>query len=125
MNPRKLWSNILVILGLIMMFVGTVDPLEGCVIILPGSVLVTIGAILCKSRYRKLLFWSSILIAFGVGAMIILSMLGGLGGKSGHSLWWGLLILPYPIGWVMGIIGIILRLIEACKKPNEIPSATN
>jgi hypothetical protein len=125
MNTRNLWSNILVILGLIMMLIGAIDPLEGAFIILPGSVLVTIGAIVGKSRYQKLLLRSSVLIAFGVCAMIVLSMLGGLGGKSGHSPWWGLLILPYPIGWVMDIVGIIFRFIEILKKPKEIPSATN
>jgi len=34
----------------------------------------------------------------GVGALWFLSSLGGIGGKSGHSIWWGLLILPYPTG---------------------------
>lgn len=125
MDKRKLWSNILVILGLILMLVGAVDPLEGSFIILPGSVLVAIGAMVGKSRYQKLLIWASGMIIFGIGAMIILSMFGGLGGKSGHSLWWGLFILPYPIGWFMDIVGIILRFIEILRKPKEIPSAIN
>ena len=34
-----------------------------------------------------------------------LSMAGGFGGKSGLSMWWGVLILPYLIGWSMGIWG--------------------
>ncbi|MFB3895948.1 MAG: hypothetical protein ACE14V_06555 [bacterium] len=124
MNSRKLWSNVLVFVGLVLMLVGAVDPLEGSVIILPGSVLIAIGAMVGKSRYQKLFLWSSGMIIFGVGAMIILSMLGGLGGKSGHSLWWGLFILPYPIAWFMSIIGIILRLVELLKKPKEISSTT-
>jgi hypothetical protein len=95
-----------------MMLIGAIDPLEGSFIILPGSGLVALGAFLGKSRYRKLLLWAFILIAVGVGAMIGLSMFGGLGGNTGHSLWWGLVILPYPIGWIIGIIGIVLRLIE-------------
>ena len=35
-----------------------------------------------------------LLIAIGVGALWGLSMFGGIGGKSGHSIWWGVLILP-------------------------------
>jgi hypothetical protein len=46
-----------------------------------------------------------ILITIGVGAMWGLSAAGGIGGSSGHSLWWGVLILPYLIGWSMGIWG--------------------
>jgi hypothetical protein len=34
-----------------------------------------------------------------------LTMIGGIGGSSGRSVWWGVLILPYLIGWSMGIWG--------------------
>jgi hypothetical protein len=37
--------------------------------------------------------------------MFGLSWGGGIGGKSGHSIWWGVLILPYLVGWSMGIWG--------------------
>ena len=46
-----------------------------------------------------------ILIALGVGALWGLSELGGFGGTSGRSNWWALLLLPYLIGWPMGICG--------------------
>jgi hypothetical protein len=46
-----------------------------------------------------------ILIAIGVGAIWGFTMLGGIGGKTGYSEWWGLLMLPYLIGWTMGIWG--------------------
>ena len=44
-----------------------------------------------------------------------MSALGGLGGESGRTIWWGLVLLPYPVGWVMGVIGAIRRLREAPK----------
>jgi len=119
MNARPLWSKILVIVGGLIMLIGAIDPLEGSFIILPGSGLVALGAFFGKSRYQKLLLWAFILIAVGVGAMIVLSMFGGLGGNTGRSLWWGLIILPYPIGWVIGIIGIVLRLIESFKNRKQ------
>jgi hypothetical protein len=93
MNARMLWSRILVVVGGIAMLLGAIDPLEGSLIILIGSVL----------------------IAVGVGLMWGVSAFGGLGGTTGRSLWWGLVILPYPVGWIMGIIGLILRLIEFVK----------
>jgi len=49
--------------------------------------------------------WVFILIAIGVGAVWGLTWIGGFGGNSGRSMWWGVLILPYLIGWSMGIWG--------------------
>jgi hypothetical protein len=112
-------SFILVIVGLLAMLVGAIDPLEGSFIILPGSGIAALGAFLGKSRYRIFLYWAFVLIAAGVGVMVVLSMLGGIGGRSGRSMWWALFILPYPVGWVMGLVGIILRLFEFFKRTTQ------
>lgn len=106
-NARALWSRILIIVGSIAMLVGALDPLEGALAILPGSGLVALGTFLgsCERRliaYRTGVF---ILVALGVGAMWALSAQGGFGGKTGRSVWWGLLLLPYLVGWVMAIWG--------------------
>lgn len=101
------WSQILVFVGLLAMLVGAIDPLEGAVVILAGSGVVALGAFLGKSRHRRLLCWAFILIAVGVGAALVLSARGGMGGATGRSLWWGLVVLPYPAGWVMGLVGTI------------------
>jgi hypothetical protein len=107
MNARNLWSRILIVVGSIAMLIGALDPMEGSLVILPGSGLVALGTFLGQSErrllaYRVLVF---ILIAIGVGALWGLSSVGGLGGKSGRSMWWGALILPYLLGWSMGIWG--------------------
>ena len=107
MNAHGFWPRILVIVGLLAMLLGAIDPLEGSLIILPGSGMVALGAFLGKSRHRRLLYWAFALIAIGVGALFILSMFGGIGGSTGLSLWWGLIILPYPVGWVICFIGVI------------------
>jgi len=80
------------------MLVGGLDPLEGSVVILPGVGLITLGAYLAKRQYRKLLGASFVLVAVGVGAMFVISAFGGIGGNSGRSMWWGVVMLPYPIG---------------------------
>ena len=67
---RATWAGILVILGLLGMLVGALDPLEGSVVILPGVGLVTLGAFLAKRRYLKLLGTSFVLVAVGVAAML-------------------------------------------------------
>src|ERR1017187_10301599 len=107
MNARKLWSRILVIVGGIAMLVGALDPMEGSVVILPGSGLVVLGTFLGQHERRLITYrvWGLILIAIGVGALWGLSAIGGFGGGSGRSMWWGVLILPYLIGWSMGIWG--------------------
>lgn len=115
MNIDRRWSRILVIVGLIAMIIGAVDPLEGSLLILPGTGLVALEALFGNSRHRRLLAWSFVLVAVGVGAMWGLSALGGIGGNSGHSNWWGLVLLPYPVGWIMGLLGAIRRLREPAR----------
>jgi hypothetical protein len=107
MSTRERWSKILIIAGYIAMLAGALDPLEGSLVILPGSALVALGSFLSQGERpwiaRRL--WCFGLIACGVAALFGLSAAGGIGGKSGHSLWWGLLVLPYLLGWLMGILG--------------------
>jgi hypothetical protein len=106
-HPRSTWSRILVIVGGIAMLVGGVDPLEGSLAILPGSGLVVLGTLLDPDERRWLAFrvWMFVLIAIGVGAMWGLTAVGGFGGTSKYSMWWGVLILPYLIGWSLNMWG--------------------
>ena len=100
-------SRLSITLGSLAMLVGAIDPMEGSVIILPGSALVALGYWLGHRERRLTLYraWGFILIAFGVAALFGLSQLGGIGGHSGYSIWWGILFLPSLIGWSMGVWG--------------------
>ena len=31
--------------------------------------------------------------------------------------WWGLLVLPYAAGWVMGVVGGVLTLLQSFSRP--------
>jgi len=117
MNTRKLWSRILVIVGSIAMLVGALDPLEGSLIILPGSGLVTLGTFLGDNGRELRIQWLCIFVltVVGVGAMFLLSAWGGFGGTSKRSMWWGVLILPYPLGWIMGIVSLLFRLVRSVR----------
>jgi hypothetical protein len=101
------------------MVLGIVDPMEGSVAILGGSALIALGMAFDRTQRRVLPYWLWVfgLIAVGVGALWGFSAIGGIGGNSGHSNWWLLLMAPYPIGWVMGIRGIIRKLLELRKLP--------
>ena len=117
MKSHKLWSRVLKVGGGIAMLVGTLDPLEGSLLILPGSGMVALGMWLGQHDRTTLLYWywAFVLIAVGVSAMFALSAIGGMGGKSGHSMWWGLLILPYPAGWLMALLGAVISSLRFLK----------
>lgn len=106
MDGVKSWSRVLDIVGGLAMVIGAIDPLEGSVIILVGSGLVALGAFLGRGERRLFAYrlWVFVLIAIGVGALWGLSAVGGFGGHA-RSVWWGMLLLPYVIGWLMGICG--------------------
>jgi len=106
-KTRNLWSKNLIVAGGIGLVVGAIDPLEGSLLILPGSGLLALGTYLGQFELKMLVHkvWAFVLIAVGVGALWGLSAVGGIGGSSGHSMWWGLLILPYLIGWNMAVWG--------------------
>lgn len=107
MNARNLWSKILILAGGIGMLVGAIDPMEGSLLILPGSGLFALGTYLGQAERRLIAYRVSvfILVAIGVAALWGLSAVGGFGGTSGHSMWWGLLTLPYVVGWLMALWG--------------------
>ncbi len=110
MSLADRWPHALVVLGFLGMLVGALDPLEGSLIILPGIALVALGARLGHSRHRVLLYWSLALVAAGVGALWALSAVGGIGAQTGRSNWWALVLLPYPVGWIMGLLGAVRTL---------------
>lgn len=111
-----------IVAGIVLAGIGLVDPLEGSLAILPGTALIALGAFLGKSRRRKLLAWAFALTAAGIAIMFALSSRGGLGGSTGRSYWWALLMLPYPIGCVISLVGGIRVFSELSKSrcaPNE------
>jgi len=116
MKKKTKWVHIIYIIGVIALVIGILDPLEGSVVIVAGSILVALSTTLTHDRYRKIFLASLIMIVFGVFFLFYFSSLGGFGGKSTLSWWWGTLTLPYPFGWIMSIVTLIIR---AVKKPKQ------
>jgi hypothetical protein len=109
------WHYVLLVLGTLCMLVGAVDPLEGSVIILPGTAMIALEAFLGGSRHTRLLARAAALVGLGIVALFGLSAFGGIGGPKGLSWWWGALLLPYPLGWIMGVVGAWRRFRELRK----------
>lgn len=112
-------SRILFTAGIVMLFGGIFDPLEGSLVILAGGILLTLSLFLKNDAFRKSILLSTLSIATGVLLMFYFSSLGGFGGDSALSWWWGLLILPYPVGWLLTIILLIIRLMKQKKARSE------
>lgn len=103
------WKKIAYILGIVLFLVGTLDPMEGSVLIVVGSIILTFITKRNNDNHWKWFRLNAILITFGVIFLFYLSSLGGFGGASTLSWWWGLLILPYPIGWLLQVVLLLLR----------------
>lgn len=116
MNEKTKWTRIIYIIGIVALIIGALDPLEGSVLIAAGSALIALTTYLTHDRHRKIFLASLIMIIIGVLFIFYLSSLGGIGGSSTLSWWWGILVLPYPIGWLISIIILIIR---AVKKPKQ------
>ena len=115
MKEKPIWIRILYIIGVVSFIVGAIDPLEGSVLIVAGSFLIALTTFMAKDRHWKLFMILFVLIAIGVFFLFYLSSFGGFG-EGALSWWWGLLVLSYPIGWLIAIILLIKR---AFRKPKQ------
>jgi hypothetical protein len=108
-------SRTLVMVGLVLVLVGGLDPLEGSLAILVGSGLAALGAYLGQSPRWAVLAVALVLVALGIAGMIVLSLLGGIGGGSELSPWWGILLVPYVAGLILNVTGVALWAIDALR----------
>jgi hypothetical protein len=107
MPDLQRWSKPVSLFGGVSLVVGSVDPMEGSALILTGSALLALGSYLGHRDGRVVAYrtWGFVLVALGVGSLFLLSAIGGVGGNSGRSAWWSLLILPYLVGWSIDLWG--------------------
>jgi hypothetical protein len=72
-------------------------------LIAPGSGLLALGAYLARDDSAAVREWVllSAMIAFGVFQLWEVSAAGGFGGDNGVAIGWALLILPYPVAWII------------------------
>lgn len=114
MSTRMKWVWGLVLAGSFAMLIGAVDPLEGAIVILIGGGSASAGVYLAQTRMRRLVYGGFILTVLSFVLLVVMSVLGGIGGSDSffRSKWWGLLLLPYPIGWILAMVGTAFALAE-------------
>lgn len=112
MNPKINWIRIVYIFGVAALIIGVLDPLEGSVVIALGGIALAVATYLKNDPFWKMHLISALLIITGVSFLFWLSSLGGFGGNSSRSWWWGMLILPYPLGWLMSVVLLIIKIIR-------------
>lgn len=95
------------IAGIACIFLGAIDPLEGSLVILAGSFLYTLAMYLKRHEKRFFFMICTLMMTAGMFFMFLFSSLGGIGSKSEYSIWWGILILPYPIAWLITVFSIL------------------
>lgn len=110
MKKKIRWSKILFTIGVIAMFVGIFNPIRLFLIVTIGAVLVTLSALAERDRHRYLYLAFTFLIITGAFFIHYMSLLGEY--NVAGEWWWNLMILPYPIGWILIMAMLLVRLVR-------------
>jgi len=89
-------------IGIALILLGSLDPMEGSVLISLGSIVFAIASWLQQKAWKWHTVVAATSIGFGVSALWIVSSKGGF--DPATEWWWLLAILPYPIAW-LGLLG--------------------
>ena len=103
------------ITGIVFFLLGTIDPMEGSILVALGAGTMAWVSYIAKEPHFKYYRLAAVLIAIGVATLWILSAYGGFGGDTGRSDSWGLLVLPYPAGWLIVLVLLFRRLFVPSK----------
>ena len=89
MKKKINWIRVIYIIGVIVLIIGALDPLEESVVLTVGCAFIALSTYLTRDRHWKIFLVSLILIIIGVFFLFYFSSLGGFGGTSTLSWWWG------------------------------------
>jgi hypothetical protein len=88
--------------GIVLILIGSFDPMEGSILINLGSLIFAASSWFRQQSWKWWSIAASASISFGVIALWTVSSIGGFDPKS--EWWWLLAILPYPMAW-LGLLG--------------------
>lgn len=93
------------ILAVALLLLGALDPMEGSVLIAVGSLMLALQVRMSGDARRTLYFTTALMILVGVFFLFFFSSRGGLV-KGQLSVWW-ILMLPYPVGWMITVSSLL------------------
>ena len=96
--------------GLLLVFLGVLEPLRGSLSVLFGSAL--IAAVTFKYRDPQYAYYlmAAALVFVGVLTLWIRYYVSGIDVESALLASWGIIILAYPIGWLFILMLLFVRL---------------
>lgn len=118
---ERRWSKSLIVGGGALFLLGLLDPLEGFPFLLCGLAAVWIGERRANGRRARILMTALVLACVGAVAMVAFTLAGGVG--DGSPIWPLLAILPYPVGLVFGVFGILATFMDMRRRELASKSA--
>lgn len=122
MKSNLRWLGWVEFIGVFIMYMGILIPLEGksltdgSLILLMGSILITLVAYLKVKLNRQGLLIGLILMLFGVAYLFMLSSYPASTASENGYLWY-LPGLTYPMGWLLTVVILSMRVLK--KRPTE------
>ena len=118
MKEKAKWYHVVFIIGIAATIIGAIDPLEGSIVIAIGGICLAVATYFMNDRYFKFFLVGAIMILFGVSALWFISSLGGYEPKK--EWWWNVFISPYPLGWLVNIITLMVRWVKGEKREERL-----
>lgn len=111
MNARARWSRGVAVAAMAALAIGTLDPLEGFPLLVAGALMGSAASHLAGGVRRVPLLTGAVLVVAGAAALVTVSSMGGFGP---HALpWsWAAVLLPYPVGYVFTLYGLVRLLLD-------------
>ncbi len=104
------WLKIGFYTGLLLVFLGVLEPLRGSFSVAFGSALMAGATYRYRDPQYKYYLAAALLILIGVSTLVLRYYFSGVDVETELLRSWGFLILGYPIGWLFILVLLFVRL---------------
>jgi hypothetical protein len=108
-KPEK-WLKIGFYTGLLLVFLGALEPLRGSFSVAFGSALMAGATYRYRDPQQAYYLAAALLIFIGVSTLVLRYYFSGVDVETELLTGWGILILGYPIGWLFILVLLFVRL---------------
>ena len=96
--------------GLLLVFLGVLEPLRGSLSVLFGSALIAGVTFKYRDPQHRYYLIAAVLVFIGVATLLIRYYFSGIDVETALLSGWGFLILAYPMGWLFILVLLFVRL---------------